>query len=283
VGIVLLVTLAWIMIVIISHGGIQSYIEMTNKQFRWRFDKPGVSVLGAEVSPGYLWDRTYEFTRRFFVETVCFGFGRIYQGIMTLGFIIGGILYLVSERKRLNFLMLNLIWMIPYFLMIFLFLPPTPRRFVPLLPIMALFIVKGWHMVPWNGIILGILIACTLYFSWHLADEIHEKAGAPERAIRYITRNFQQDETTIFTRSIGRHMTYYLGKEWKKRGLFTEEDILKEMKNGQTVITDFDPASFITDIEDKGLTFEELYTFTRDPKVHGKHSTVRLYKIYSKE
>jgi len=281
--ILLLITFSYILIILVTHDGIGGYVRATYSQFMWRLDKPHISVLGSSFSPSYILHRLDRFARALLV----FGFGmgkqKIYRFLIMIIMFSGWILFLVRVPGKKNLIVSNLPWMVCYVLMIMIFLPANPRYLCPVIPMGVLIAVLGWLSFRWGTIPLVMLLLCNWYFSFKLAKKIHIDLAPPEKAVRYIQRRFSEQEVTIFSRSIIRHLHFYLPSTWAIHNCFTNNDLLKALDEGQKVLTDFNPYDIFTEDDLQMLEITKLRDYDRDEIIHTKHVRSRIYLIEKKE
>lgn len=277
--IVILITISWLLVIII-HNGIEQYAKVSYSQFCWRLDKPNVSVLASSFSLKYLIHRLYNFFISLVVNSLGFGTSDYVRFSIMLITVVGGLLFLMFVPGKNRFIKTNLIWMVAYFIMIYIFLPPdNPRYYCPLVPVIVMVVVRGWLSFRSGLLAVVLLIICNFHFTGELAKQIHKYSAPPEKTVTFIQSTYEPEKVVIFSRSVFRHLQYYLSKKWKIKDRFTPEDILNEVKNGKKVLCDFNPHKIFSDNQIETLKIRRLRTYKRNPLIHNKHNTVKIYEI----
>lgn len=309
--------LVWLIPTLIASGFL-GYFESALKQFLKRFDRPGMSTLAGDFSFDYLLSKIKYFIV-FFLGTGyginLMGFSIFPVGMLLIYLFFLFLSYEKLKDKRILFFVVGLVF---YVIMIFLFLPAhNPRYLLPLIPFISLLFTLGFSWFgKYERLAFLFLFILLLIHAAPLAKEIHEVPSPPVQLMEYIQANYDLDDTFVVMGpvtaayleeyGIGYHYPSFLISHSSNKSIKINETLfLSEIeefnqKYNSRILGEFNSTAYLQEYSNSKYTFnisktilvisptEILFekfnltlikTFSRDPRIHPKHTKESLYEL----
>jgi hypothetical protein len=244
-------------------------------------DKPHVSVIAADLTPGYLFGRAQAFLKYFILVGLGLDLSRIPFAIKLTGLVIALAVLLRWVRVSDSRTRFWLVALLPYLFSIYLLLPPNnPRYLLILVPLAALLVAATVHSVEPPALrvsLFGALCLLLLVHSSKLAYELKSVPTPPISIIEFIRDHYDAERTVLIRQgSWARHLDYYgEGLEIKNGGIDCSW-IESVLTSGVTVLT----VEACDSCPEFGC--KKIFEARRDPRVHWKHHKLSLY-AYTQE
>jgi len=256
------------------------YFDLAYSQWIWRLDKPATYLGAGDWSPKYLATRfAYHIPGWFGL-----GFGfleSISVLVVGIGIAAFGILsYLFSRREVADrhFWRFHAPWSLVYVAIIFVCLPPAPRYYLIIFPLLLVALLRGFlrQRAPWN--ITAIIVpAFLIWVVTPLAIENHREEAPPVRLIEYLERLYPpaiRGRVVLLLRPAIRQAQWY-APQFNIPDPVPPPDELREItKNAVAIYTD-DPRIPLPNDWHRLL----LVRFKRPLVVYQKNNIISLFLI----
>jgi len=273
-------TLAWFLPLILI-SGITEYFSSTDLFFKWVFGNPVESIVSAELTLDYLGGRVFSFLKNFLLG----GYGINLQNLSSveaiLLFFIAGLLVCSLKKfdRKDERIILFASALAPYLLMVFTFFPYYNDRYLLIgVPLLSMIFANSiWRFKKTNQrlALFCVLGGLLLYASLPLALEIHTKPTPPLQLINYLNENYGSGDFIVLVGDEQRHFDYYPTAISK----IPEVDCKKISQ----LLAENKTALCLYNINCPGLKLKLVSAFERNPRVHLKHSSSRLYEFSTED
>ncbi len=288
-----LVAMMWTQALRYPELGWMAYIEFTHGQWRWRLDRPDVSILAGDWSPLYLLARLDEHVS---VSILKHGMGLMFDvagltivlaTILVLVCVAGLVLYVRRCRARgaeeASFWRLHAPWAVLYCVTIFVTLPGDTRYYTPIVPLLIWPVAMGWtvapaRFAPWTYAALPLVLFLITY---PFIMEARTQLGPPQRLVQFLEERYPDEASrkrvAINVGESYRH--FYRSDGWGALALGIQ------VTADETLFQDYDV--LYTDSYDLVDEFSQpgkqvaisRISFDRSPFIHRKHAHMVLFRI----
>jgi hypothetical protein len=263
-----------------------TYPRLLLHQWGWRLDKPDVYLGAGDLSPLYLIKRIYRHTIKVWL---LWGFAWQTKALLSgvgLALYAGGVLIYLRKRlyRQANhraFWRFNLPWVGAYFIMVFITLPPDPRYYCPISPLLALPPLAGWWSLQgrarWWALALPLVVLMT---ALPLVKANHREPTPPIRMIEYLDDKYsrrKQAQVWLFLTDSERHGQWYASNFRRSRPQsipFPQEVLTQRARAMYT-----DDKRFLEKSKWTNVKLKRIREFKRSPLIYSKHAKVTLYQI----
>lgn len=261
-----------------ARAGALAYPKQLLHQWRWRLDKPNVYIAADGFSAKRVHQRLNQHIKGFAKN----GLGLVGKPIRrTVGLLFLACLILTLRlQRRPGFWLPHLPWALALALMAFCFLPEDRRYYMPLTPLLWMILLSGWSTLPRPcSFAVWLAPAAMLYLGLPLALAGHRQPPPPVQMMDYL-RTLQPPEKRgrvyLLLDDSMRHAEWYARDFHLRRARAGELDRTM-LRRIRAVYTERADLPLTGDLA--GYTLEPVATFTRDPAIYPKHSTVQLFQL----
>jgi hypothetical protein len=266
---------AWLIPAANATGGAQIYWTATVGQFEWRIGRPGVSVLGAEITGQYLLAR---------ILTLIGSIGQAFAPMhLTTAHIARraalGLLVVVpyvffawrgaSKKVARPYLIASAL----YLLLLFILLPVRHLRYFLPLSLVVGWSVSGYlslvHRPAIRAFALAAFAAVTVLPSFFLVGGL-SKVPPPVAGLAWVKAN--RPDAILYSGSLRRHGDFYWpeGKTVSEPKTEAEcDEFHKSLASGRPVLS--------TNSKLCGMHGTKLVEFKRDARIHDKHHIIPIF------
>jgi MFS family permease len=264
--------LAWLVPAALATGGFDTYVSASLAQFRYRLDKPAVSVLGGSLSVTYLAKRATSLIGWMGQTFAPLHITKSRQAALGL-LVLAPYVTFAWRRPAKAVARPYLIASGLYLLMLFLLLPTQHQRYFLPFTLVVGFAVAGvlvlFRRPAVRAVAMAALLALSIVPSAFLIGGLTEPPP-PVAAIEWIKST--HPDAIIFSESLSRHLTFYWPEADARRQPKTEADcaaFAEALASARPVLS--------TRADLCGAQSSKVAAFRRDPRVHDKHHQITLF------
>ena len=256
------------------------YFDLAYGQWAWRLNKPNAYLGAGDWSPKYL-------ATRFVVHILgWFGLGLGFLEsipilVVGIGIAVFGLLsYLRSRREPEDkcFWRFHAPWALVYIAIIFVCLPPGPRYYMIIFPLLLVALLGGFLRLraPWNMAALTVP-AFLVWVVIPIAIENHREASPPMRLVEHLEQLYppaERGHVALLFKAARRHAQWY-APEFNIPDPVPEPDVLRKITRDAVAVYADDPTTELPNEWRRVL----LVKFTRPLVIYHKNTTVPLFLI----
>ncbi len=294
-------TLLWMIPVIADSGGIVEFISLMMGRYLWRYEIHAHTPFEYGFSIPYFIEHAiahvYNLVRGGLGISLPYQqFGTSEKTFYTLTMLVfllimGPMIYHLTSNDKKEKAKIFLISGVPYAIFMYMNLTyENPRYWLPLIPFLIMYLI--WlalrlqtkiSLKPSAFIILLVPLAFFTFKSYELSKIIHTELPAPAKAVRYIQKNYGEENTIFLNCSHMnlRHFQYLTDKEMPFYDDYSQEEIINVVRDNPNVAL---ISCQCYNTAEKLTQFEQVETtsFYRDLRAHWKHNYIEICRFTRK-
>jgi hypothetical protein len=250
--------------------------------FEARYGMPSESILGPGLTAGLALSHVLDFTRISLLRGYGMDAGMITFLNMAFLVLLAAAAILAVRRikvkdRRLHFFLIGLL---PYLLAVIIFLPPRDsRHLLPAFPALTIMLIAGIASLRgYRNIFFALMLALMIAHSAPLALNIHNEVAPPVKSIEYVRENYDPNTTVLITPGSSYSYCKYLCRGMQYSTHLSEKKTRDYISWDYTVIV-MEKSDYLNTTP---FNYTLLRTFSRDPRVHAKHSEESIYRLFLK-